>query len=78
MVLFIPKACAKCGNILVKNTEKVVIYISLHSFKRERKECAMTIPHSWIGMEWNGSTSNNFNLLSRQRQLDKKKKITKH
>lgn len=38
----------------------------------------MTIPHSWIGMEWNGSTSNNFNLLSRQRQLDKKGKKKKY
>lgn len=30
MVLFIPKACAKCGNILVKNTEKVVILIYIY------------------------------------------------
>jgi hypothetical protein len=35
----------------------------------------MTIPHL-CGMDQNGSTSNNFNLLSRQRQLDKNEKYT--
>jgi hypothetical protein len=40
-----------------------------------KRVCAMTIPHL-CGMDQNGSTSNNFNLLSRQRQLDKNEKYT--
>jgi hypothetical protein len=56
---------------LVKNTEKSN-RASIEERERE-SVCAMTIPHL-CGMDQNGSTSNNFNLLSRQRQLDKNEK----